>query len=171
MGAKAVVGCCLAGRGYHQAYQAVLLAGLSPESATARTLRARIPGSPTARALLRVFEQDEKTLDYPPGDRTLRPLVDRVYDWLFSRHFLEPPLTTIHPGQHDRVRHCASMDGNAIWYSVRLGLEDGRTAAGTATSALGSPRRRPAVDAAQRVAARTGSTTPSSSTTRCSPCR
>ena len=96
---------------------------------------------------MRVFEQDEKTLhhvyrkwqgphwtltclamvDYPPGDETLRPLTNRVYDWLFSKHFLEPPLTAIYPGEEERVRHCASMDGNAIWYSVRLGLEDERT--------------------------------------------
>ena len=120
------------------AYKAGLLAGMSPESAEARALQARIPGSPSARALLRIFEQDEKTLhhiyrkwqgphwtltclaliDYPPGDAALRPLVHRVYDWLFSRHFLESPLTAIYPGQEDRVRHCASMDGNAIWYSV-----------------------------------------------------
>jgi hypothetical protein len=122
---------------------------MSPTAAEARALQGQIPGSPTARALLRIFEQDDKTLhhvyrkwqgphwtltclaliDYPPGDEALRPLVHRVYDWLFSRHFMEPPLTAIYPGQEDRVRHCASMDGNAIWYSVRLGLEDERTRA------------------------------------------
>ena len=75
----------------------------------------RSRGSPVRRprALLRIFEQDEKTLhhiyrkwqgphwtltclaliDYPPGDAALRPLVHRVCDWLFSSHFLEPPLT------------------------------------------------------------------------------
>ena len=129
------------------AYKASLLTGLDPGSATARSMRERIPGSPLARALLRVFEQDAKTLhhtyrkwqgphwtltclamiDYPAGDERLRPLVRRVHDWLFSRHFLEPPLTAVLPGQEDRVRHCASMDGNAIWYSVRLGLEEDRT--------------------------------------------
>ena len=129
------------------AYKAGLLAERSSDSAEARAPQARIPGSPTARALLRIFEQDEKTLhhlyrkwqaphwtltclaqiDYPLGDAALRPLVHRVYDWLFSRHFMESPLTAIYPGQEDRVRHCASMDGNAIWYSVRLGLEDERT--------------------------------------------
>ena len=81
-----------------------------------------------------MFEQDEKSLhhvyrkwqgphwtltclaliDYPPGDEALRPLVRRVYDWLFSKHFLQPPLTAIYPGQEHRVRHCASMDGNAV---------------------------------------------------------
>jgi len=129
------------------AYKASLLGGLDPGSAEATTMRDRIPGSPMARALLRVFEQDAKTLhhiyrkcqgphwtmtclamiDYPPAHQALRPLVRLVHDWLFSKHFLEPPMTAIYPGQEDRVRHCASMDGNAIWYSVRLGL-DRRTA-------------------------------------------
>ena len=131
------------------AYQAALLTGVRAESAEAATLRDRIPGSPRARALLRVLEQDAKTLhhtyrkwqgphwtltclamiDYPPGDQALAPLARRVHDWLFSPHFLEPPLTVIYPGQEDLVRHCASMDGNAIWYSVRLGLEEDRTRA------------------------------------------
>jgi hypothetical protein len=129
------------------AYKASLLAGVDPGSAVATRIRDRIPGSPMARALLRVFEQDTKTLhhtyrkwqgphwtmtclamiDYPPADQALRPLVRLVHDWLFSKHFLEPPLTAVYPGQEERVRHCASMDGNAIWYSVRLGLEEDRT--------------------------------------------
>lgn len=129
------------------AYKAGLLAGLDPDSTDATSLRNRISDSPMARALFRVFEQDAKTLqhtyrkwqgphwtltclamiDHPAGDERLRPLLTRVHDWLFSEHFLEAPLTVIHPGQEGRVRHCASMDGNAIWYSVRLGLEDART--------------------------------------------
>jgi len=131
------------------AYKARLLAGMDPGSVQARTMQGRIPGSPMARALLRVIEQDAKTLhhayrkwqgphwtltclaliDYPPGHEALRPLARLVHDWLFSRHFLEPPLTTVHPGQQERVRHCASMDGNGIWYSVRLGMEEDRTRA------------------------------------------
>ncbi len=129
------------------AYKARVLNGLDPDSAVGRALRQRIAASPMAVALRRVSEMDPKTLshtyrkwqgphwtlvclaliDYPPGDETLRPLVSRVHDWMFSRHFLEPPLTQVHPGQDDRVRHCASMDGNAIWYSTRLGLTDDRT--------------------------------------------
>lgn len=131
------------------AYKASLLRDRSTKTGEARALRARIPGSPTARALLRIFDQDEKTLhhvyrkwqgphwtlaclaliDYPPGDPAVLPLAQRVSDWLFSRHFLESPLTVTYPGQENRVRHCASMDGNAIWYSVRLGLENERTRA------------------------------------------
>jgi len=129
------------------AFKSSLLTGSDPDSAKVRSMRERISSAPMARALLRVFEQDAKTLhhtyrkwqgphwtltclamiDYPSGDERLRPLVRRVHDWLFSKHFLEPPMTAIFPGQGDRVRHCASMDGNAIWYSVRLGLEEDRT--------------------------------------------
>lgn len=131
------------------AYQARLLAGLDPVSPQARSLRERIAESPLAAALLRVFEQDPKTMhhtyrkwqgphwtltclamiDFPPGDERLRPLSRLVHDWLFSAHFLEPPLTAIYPGQERRVRHCASMDGNVIWSCVRLGLEEDRTRA------------------------------------------
>ena len=46
------------------AYKAGLLTERSSESAEARALQARILGSPTARALLRIFEQDEKTLHH-----------------------------------------------------------------------------------------------------------
>jgi hypothetical protein len=129
------------------AYRARLVTGMDPGSAEAASMRNRISGSPMALALLRVLEQDAKTLhhvyrkwqgphwtltclamiDYPPADLALRPLARLVHDWLFSRHFLEPPMTAIYRGQEERVRHCASMDGNAIWYSVRLGLEEDRT--------------------------------------------
>jgi len=129
------------------AYKARILAGLSPDSDEARTLQARIADSPMARTLLRVLDQDAKALqhtyrkwqgphwtlvflaliDYPPGDESLRPMMRRVHDWLFSKHFLEPPSTAVYAGQENRVRHCASQDGNAIWYSVQLGLDDERT--------------------------------------------
>ena len=126
------------------AYKARLVTGLAPDSAEARALRACIAGSPMAGALLRVSEQDEKTLhhvyrkwqgphwtltclaaiDYPPGDDALRPLMRRIRDWVFGKHYLEPPWTAIYPGQEDRVRRCGSQDGNVIWYSGVLGLEE-----------------------------------------------
>ena len=131
------------------AYKASLLTRFGRDSATARALQEQIPCSPLARALLRVLEQEARTLDhtyrkwqgphwtlttlamidYPAGDERLRPLARRVHDWLFSSRFLEPSMTVTFPGQEDRVRHCASMDGNAIWHSVRLGLEEDRTRA------------------------------------------
>ena len=45
-------------------YKAGLLADRSSESAEARALQARIPDSPTARVMLRAFDQDEKTLHH-----------------------------------------------------------------------------------------------------------
>lgn len=128
-------------------YKARRLGGLPADAHEAMVLRGRIADSPMARALVRVLDQDVKTLqhtyrkwqgphwtlvflaliDYPPGDESLRPLVRRVHDWLLSAHSLEPPRTVVHPGQEHRVRHCASQDGNAIWSSVRLGLDDDRT--------------------------------------------
>lgn len=131
------------------AYKARLMLGLDPASPQAEALRGLIADSPMAHALLQVLDQDLKTrhhtyrkwqgphwsltclamIDYPPGRSALRPLVQQVHDWMFSRHFLESPLTAVYPGQEDRVRHCASMDGNAIWYSTRLGLVEDRTPA------------------------------------------
>jgi hypothetical protein len=129
------------------AYKARIVAGLAPDSAQARAMRARISGSPMATALLGCLRLDERTLshayrkcqgphwtlvglaqiDYPPGDESLRPLLERVNRWLFSKRFLQPPSTAIYRSQEDRVRRCGSQDGNAIWYSVKLGLEDDRT--------------------------------------------
>jgi hypothetical protein len=124
-----------------------VLRGLDPASDEATALRERIAASPMAVALRRVLDQDTKTLqhtyrkwqgphwslvslaqiDHPPGDARLRPLARREHDWVFSPHFLEPPMTAVVAGL-DRVRHCASMDGNLLWSVVRLGLEEDRTA-------------------------------------------
>jgi hypothetical protein len=65
-------------------------------------------------------------IGYPAGDRALLPLRERVYDWLLRPAFLRPPSTMAYPDQPHRVRRCASQEGNAILYSLRLGLEDER---------------------------------------------
>jgi hypothetical protein len=39
-----------------------------------------------------------------------------------------PPGADRYPDQPQRVRRCASQEGNAIWSALRLGLEDERTA-------------------------------------------
>jgi hypothetical protein len=67
------------------------------------------------------------TIGYPPGDDTLRPLMASVEHWLFSRQHLSPPGTATLAGQEDRVRRCASQEGNAIWYATTLGLATERT--------------------------------------------
>ena len=66
-------------------------------------------------------------IDYPPADRSLEPLRDQVYEWLLSPEHMEPPQSLVIPGQEDRVRRCASQEGNAVWYSIVLGLIDPRT--------------------------------------------
>lgn len=61
-------------------------------------------------------------LCYPPGDQDLMPLLEQVYAWLFSPHHLKS-IQTI----QGRVRRCASQEGNALYYSLALGLADERT--------------------------------------------
>jgi hypothetical protein len=71
-------------------------------------------------------------LEYPPGDDSLRPMMEQIYDWLFSEEHLE-----FSPRHHAyaapirmvsrRPRVHASMEGNAIYYSLKLGLGDKRT--------------------------------------------
>jgi hypothetical protein len=128
------------------AYKAALLTGLTAESAEGVRLRTRIAASPMARALLGGREPDGTIrtpaykkwqgphwtlyslalIDYPPGDSSLRPMMEQVYRWLLARDL---PGRRTPPDQASRARFCASMEGNAIWYSTRLGIADERTAA------------------------------------------
>ncbi len=127
------------------AYEARLLTGLAEGSDEATALRGRIAGSAMARVMLSGREPDGTIrtppykkwqgphwtlqslahIDYPPGDRELQPMMDQVYKWLLAR---ELPGRRTPSGQASRARFCASMEGNAIWYSIRLGLDDERTA-------------------------------------------
>jgi len=66
-------------------------------------------------------------IEYPPGDLDLVPLRDQVYDWMLSPEHMQFPRTVFYEDQPDRVRRCGSMEGNAIWYSLILELEDDRT--------------------------------------------
>lgn len=61
-------------------------------------------------------------LGYPPGDESLIPLRDQVYDWLLSEeHARDIPVID------GRARRCASQEGNAVYYTMALGLADERT--------------------------------------------
>ena len=61
-------------------------------------------------------------IGYPPGDESLIPLREQVYQWLFSsRH--EKSIKTV----EGRVRRCASQEGNALYHLLALGLADERT--------------------------------------------
>ena len=132
------------------AYQARVRVLSAPESDPALCdLRAAIATSPLARALLSGREPDGTIrlypyakfqgphwtlvslalIDYPPGDPALSPLKRQVDDWLLGPTFDRPPRTVWYPEQPDRVRRCASQEGNAIWAALRLGLEDDHTVA------------------------------------------
>ncbi len=61
-------------------------------------------------------------LNYPAGDESLLTLREKVYNWLLSEeHFKK--IKTI----NGRTRRCASMEANALFSSLSLGLADERT--------------------------------------------
>jgi len=64
---------------------------------------------------------------YPKGDESLTILRDQMVEWLLAPDHLEFPRSVLYPEQPERFRRCASQEGNAVWYSVVLGIEDGRT--------------------------------------------
>jgi hypothetical protein len=61
-------------------------------------------------------------IGYPAADKSLIPLREQVYDWLLSEDE-EKNIRTI----HGRARRCASLEGNALYYLLSLGLADTRT--------------------------------------------
>lgn len=74
-------------------------------------------------------------IGYPPGDTSLIPLRDQVYDfWLSPQHTREYICTwrtsrSKSPGVpiiEGRTRRCASQEGNALHSTVKLGLADAR---------------------------------------------
>ncbi len=116
--------------------------GLDPASRAAKQATGVVKDSPIARALLAERLPDGRTrrhayskwdgahwilvvladLSYPPGDETLRPMVEQCYAWLLSaahaKHIRE---------MNGRVRRCASQEGYAIWYALRLGFANDQT--------------------------------------------
>ncbi len=58
-------------------------------------------------------------LHYPEKDNELIPLMEQVYSWLFSKEHLNS-IRTI----QGKVRRCASQEGNALYFSISLGLSD-----------------------------------------------
>ena len=60
-------------------------------------------------------------IGYPPGDVSLIPLRDQVYDfWLSPEHISSVPII------QGRARRCASQQGNALYSTLALGLADER---------------------------------------------
>lgn len=63
---------------------------------------------------------------HPGGDPRLEEVQEVVFSWILSPAFLKPNWTRHVEGQPNRVRRCASMEGNVLWSSVQLGLMDER---------------------------------------------
>jgi hypothetical protein len=118
-----------------------LLAGESECSPRMRTLRRAIGSSEMANRLLlalrgerfnpyRKWQGPHWTLyslaeiRFPAGDKRLLYLRQRVMDWMFAPAFLRAPSTVVLPDQPERPRRCASMEGNAIWSQLVLGIVD-----------------------------------------------
>ena len=112
------------------------------DSSEARAARTAVRSSPRTQTLL--SERDEEgripchpyakwrgahwvlaslaDMGYPPGDETLIPLREQVYGWLLGRSH-QKGIRVV----DDRVRRCASQEGNALYYLLALGLGDART--------------------------------------------
>ncbi|MFW9825281.1 MAG: hypothetical protein ACFFE4_20230 [Candidatus Thorarchaeota archaeon] len=108
-----------------------------PSSLKMRELQEEIRDSPRAQLLLknivpkRVYSKWQGAfwvlsilaeLNYPLNDDSLEPLLHQVYDWFFSPQFIKK-IRTI----KGKVRRCASQEGNAIYFSKKLGIADERT--------------------------------------------
>jgi hypothetical protein len=118
-----------------------LLAGESERAPAMRRLRTAIGASAMARRLLMGLHGERLNpyrkwqgphwslyslaeIGYPAGDKRLLPMRQRVMDWMFAPAFLKPPSTMVLPDQPERPRRCASMEGNAIWSQLALGIVD-----------------------------------------------
>lgn len=104
--------------------------------------QAAIPGSPLVRSLLSERDDQGKIplhpytkwrgahwvlacladLGYPPGDKSLQPMMEQVYAWLLGMQHTQSVKTIA-----GLVRRCASMEGNALYASLCLGLADERS--------------------------------------------
>ena len=117
---------------------AVTIPGGDPDSPQARRAARTVRGSPLVATL---FENRDTTgrsyrkwigahwvlsiladLGCPPGDDSLRPLMDETFGtWLSAAHQKNVRLIA------GRTRRCASQEGYAIWCSLKLGFADART--------------------------------------------
>ncbi len=118
--------------------QAVLVEGADPASTRARAASGNVRTAPLVQTLLASHDNRGRPyfkwtgghwilslladLGYPPGDKNLRPLMDETFDCWLSQQHLKKHVRVL----EGRVRGCASQEGNALWSSLRLGLDDGR---------------------------------------------
>lgn len=114
------------------------LRGMDPDSAAAKQAAQTVRWSPLVTSL---FEKRDITrrayrkwigahwtlslladLGCPPGDESLRPLMDESFGcWLSENH--KKNIRQI----AGRTRRCTSQEGYAIWCSLKLGFADSRT--------------------------------------------
>jgi hypothetical protein len=119
-------------------YQArIRLLGEKPSSRAAQRERAQIPKSPIVKQLLGDVNRSGivpgdpyvkwrgshwvmaflAELGYPPGDKSLRPMIDRNAKWALG---ISANLV------NGRWRRCASQQGYALLYLIKLGFYDER---------------------------------------------
>jgi len=128
--------------------------GEDPSSAEMVRLGEEVRRSPRVRSMLLCYDRLGKPnayakwqgahwilstlsdIGYPPGDRKLIPLRDRVLDtWLAPRFYTEFEARSKKevyskegvPVMQGRYRRCASQQGNSLYFLARLGLENERS--------------------------------------------
>jgi hypothetical protein len=121
--------------------------GQGEDDPEVQAVRQQVPDSPVVRKLLSGVRSAEferlgaytkwqgahwtlaclAEVEYPQGDPSLLPLREKVYAWLFSKDHLDAIKRGTYRGQEDRIRRCASQEANAVWYLLRLGLDDERS--------------------------------------------
>ena len=118
---------------------AVTLLGADPASAAAKEASRTVRGSPLVTALLagrartgRAYRKRSGShwvlsvladLGCPPGDESLRPLMEETFGCWLSEGHTKKHLRVL----EGRVRRCASQEGYAVWCSLRLGFAEDRT--------------------------------------------
>ena len=75
---------------------------------------------------------------HPGRDPRLQEIQEVVFGWILSPSFLQPNWTRYIEGQPERVRRCASMEGNVLW---ALRTEDEKLIVANANNPRGLPER------------------------------
>ena len=116
--------------------------GEGPDTPEIKELRDKIRDSPRVKQLLSERQTDGTIprhpyskwsgahwilatladIGYPPGDESLLPMRDQVYEWLLSIGHSKS-IRTI----DGRVRRCASQESNCVYSTLTLGIADERT--------------------------------------------
>ena len=131
--------------------------GEDPQSRKARAVQELIRSSPRVNALLAHRQRDGRLksrsvydkwqgahwilatladIGYPRGDESLEPIRDQILDlWLQDSFYQEFEADTKAdaykkegvPVMQGRYRRCASQQGNALYFLIKLGINDSRT--------------------------------------------